>query len=57
MAGEDDERYAAIARRTAAAIGANAHVALVPGASHSARLEQPAHFLETVEPWLSEATG
>ena len=31
MAGEDDERYAAIARRTAAAIGANAHVALVRG--------------------------
>jgi 2-succinyl-6-hydroxy-2,4-cyclohexadiene-1-carboxylate synthase len=57
MAGEDDERYASIARRTAAAIGANAHVALVPGAGHSAHLEQPARFLETVEPWLSEATG
>jgi 2-succinyl-6-hydroxy-2,4-cyclohexadiene-1-carboxylate synthase len=57
MAGEDDERYAAIARRAAAAIGANAHVALVPGAGHSAHLEQPARFLEAVEPWLSAATG
>jgi 2-succinyl-6-hydroxy-2,4-cyclohexadiene-1-carboxylate synthase len=57
MAGEDDERYAAIARRTAAAIGANAHVALVPGAGHSAHLEQPARFLEVVGPWLSAATG
>jgi 2-succinyl-6-hydroxy-2,4-cyclohexadiene-1-carboxylate synthase len=57
MAGEDDERYAAIARRTAAAIGANARVALVAGAGHSAHLEQPARFLEAVGPWLSETTG
>ena len=57
MAGEDDERYAAIARRTAAVIGANARMALVPGAGHSAHLEQPARFLEAVEPWLAEATG
>src|SRR5919106_744536 len=42
MAGEDDERYAAIAERMAAAIGANARLALVPGAGHSAHLEQPA---------------
>jgi 2-succinyl-6-hydroxy-2,4-cyclohexadiene-1-carboxylate synthase len=57
MAGEDDARYAAVARRTAAAIGANARVALVPGAGHSAHLEQPARFLEAVEPWLAEATA
>jgi 2-succinyl-6-hydroxy-2,4-cyclohexadiene-1-carboxylate synthase len=57
MAGEDDERYAAIARRTAAAIGPNARVALVAGAGHSAHLEEPARFLEAVEPWLSETTG
>jgi 2-succinyl-6-hydroxy-2,4-cyclohexadiene-1-carboxylate synthase len=57
MAGADDERYAAIARRTAAAIGANARAELVPGAGHSAHLERPARFLEAVAPWLSEATG
>jgi 2-succinyl-6-hydroxy-2,4-cyclohexadiene-1-carboxylate synthase len=57
MAGEDDERYAAIARRTAAAIGGNARVALVPGAGHSAHLEQPARFLELIEPWLAEIVG
>jgi 2-succinyl-6-hydroxy-2,4-cyclohexadiene-1-carboxylate synthase len=57
MAGENDERYAAIARRTAAAIGPNARVALVPEAGHSAHLEQPARILEAVEPWLAEATG
>lgn len=53
MAGEDDERYAAIAERMAAAIGANARLALVPGAGHSAHLEQPAAFLEVVVPWLA----
>jgi 2-succinyl-6-hydroxy-2,4-cyclohexadiene-1-carboxylate synthase len=57
MAGEDDERYAAIAGRTAAAIGANARVALVPGAGHSAHLEQPERFLELVEPWLAAVAG
>jgi 2-succinyl-6-hydroxy-2,4-cyclohexadiene-1-carboxylate synthase len=57
MAGEQDEPYAAVARRTAAAIGANARVALVPGAGHSAHLEQPARFLEAVEPWLAEVAG
>jgi 2-succinyl-6-hydroxy-2,4-cyclohexadiene-1-carboxylate synthase len=57
MAGEDDERYADIARRTAVAIGGNARTALVPGAGHSAHLEQPARFLELVEPWLAEVAG
>ncbi|MGH9193311.1 MAG: alpha/beta fold hydrolase [Acidimicrobiales bacterium] len=57
MAGEDDERYAAIGRRAAAAIGANARVALVPGAGHSAHLEQPARFLNLVAPWLAEVAG
>jgi 2-succinyl-6-hydroxy-2,4-cyclohexadiene-1-carboxylate synthase len=57
MAGEADERYAAIGRRTAAAIGANARVALVPGAGHSAHLEQPARFLDLVGPWLAEVAG
>jgi 2-succinyl-6-hydroxy-2,4-cyclohexadiene-1-carboxylate synthase len=57
MAGEDDGRYAAIARKTAAAIGANASVALVPGAGHSAHLEQPTRFQEVLLPWLADTTG
>jgi 2-succinyl-6-hydroxy-2,4-cyclohexadiene-1-carboxylate synthase len=57
MAGEDDERYAGIAERTAVAIGGNARVALVPGAGHSAHLEQPRRFLDVVEPWLAKVAG
>ena len=52
LAGADDHRYAAIAERTAAAIGPNATVELVPGAGHSAHLEQPARFVDIVRPWL-----
>ena len=46
VAGEDDLRYAAIAERTAATIGANARAALVPAAGHSAHLEQPRRFID-----------
>jgi 2-succinyl-6-hydroxy-2,4-cyclohexadiene-1-carboxylate synthase len=53
VAGEDDDRYAALAARTAAAIGANATAALVPGAGHSAHLEQPGAFIDLVLPWLA----
>lgn len=52
VAGADDERYAAIAERTAATIGANARAALVEGAGHSAHLEQPDLFTDLVRPWL-----
>lgn len=57
VAGADDPRYAAIAERTAAAIGANARAALVPGAGHSAHLEQPARFVDLVRPWLRAVAG
>ena len=57
IAGADDDRYAAIARDAAAAIGANARVALVPGAGHSAHLEQPGRFADLVLPWLADVTG
>jgi pimeloyl-ACP methyl ester carboxylesterase len=40
-----------------AAIGANARAALVPGAGHSAHLEQPGRFAELVLPWLAAVTG
>ena len=54
MAGEDDRRYAAIAERTAAAIGATARAALVPGAGHSAHLEQPQRFIDLLDGWLRD---
>jgi 2-succinyl-6-hydroxy-2,4-cyclohexadiene-1-carboxylate synthase len=56
VAGEDDGRYAAIAARTAAAIGPNARAALVPGAGHSAHLEQPDRFGDLVDAWLDALT-
>ena len=57
VAGADDLRYAAIAERTAAAIGANATPALVRGAGHSAHLERPARFVDLVRPWLRAVAG
>ena len=55
VAGADDHRYAAIAGRTAAAIGPNARAALVAGAGHSAHLEQPERFAALLIGWLAEA--
>ena len=57
LAGEEDGRYAAVADRTAAAIGDNATLRLVAGAGHSAHLEQPERFLELLLPWLSATCG
>jgi 2-succinyl-6-hydroxy-2,4-cyclohexadiene-1-carboxylate synthase len=57
VAGAHDHRYAAIARRTAAAIGANARSALVEGAGHSAHLEQPDRFAALLLPWLTEVNA
>lgn len=53
VAGQMDDRYARIAERMAGAIGASATVALVPGAGHSAHLEQPDAFLTLLRPWLA----
>lgn len=52
VAGADDAPYAAIATRTAEAIGANARAALVDGAGHSAHLERPAAFTTLLLDWL-----
>lgn len=53
VAGVDDERYAAIARRTVDTIGQSATLALVPDAGHSAHLERPAATIALVRDWLA----
>ena len=53
LAGADDAKFAALAERLAAEIGANATLALVEGAGHAAHLEQPDRFLAIVQPWLA----
>jgi 2-succinyl-6-hydroxy-2,4-cyclohexadiene-1-carboxylate synthase len=52
VAGGADTKFSAEARRLGQAIGANATVALVPGAGHAAHLEDPAAFLAVLRPWL-----
>lgn len=49
LAGERDEKFVAIGRRTAEAVGDNARFAVVPDAGHAAHLEQPAAFRSIVE--------
>jgi 2-succinyl-6-hydroxy-2,4-cyclohexadiene-1-carboxylate synthase len=53
VAGAADDKFAAEARRMAAAIGDNATVALVRGAGHAAHLERPDEFLGILRPWLA----
>jgi 2-succinyl-6-hydroxy-2,4-cyclohexadiene-1-carboxylate synthase len=53
LAGEHDVKFVAIARRTASAIGANASVSVVPGAGHTAHLEQPERTAAAVLDWLA----
>lgn len=53
LAGADDAKFAALAERMAAEIGANATVALIEGAGHAAHLEQPDRFLALLLPWLT----
>jgi 2-succinyl-6-hydroxy-2,4-cyclohexadiene-1-carboxylate synthase len=53
IAGAQDSKFAALAERMAAMIGANARCALVPDAGHAAHLEQPDAFLAILRPWLA----
>jgi 2-succinyl-6-hydroxy-2,4-cyclohexadiene-1-carboxylate synthase len=55
LAGEDDARYAALSRRMAKAIGANAAVELVPRAGHAAHLERPEVVARALERFLRDA--
>ena len=52
VAGEQDEKFAALGRRLALAIGSNARLALIPEAGHAAHLEQPAAFVQTLRAFL-----
>jgi pimeloyl-ACP methyl ester carboxylesterase len=52
-AGALDTRFAGLAERMAAAIGANATVALIPDAGHAAHLEQPEAFVAVLRRWLA----
>ena len=53
LAGEHDERFAALGRRMAAEIGGNAAFATVPGAGHAAHRERPESFLAVLRAFLS----
>jgi pimeloyl-ACP methyl ester carboxylesterase len=53
LAGEDDERFAALGRRLAGAIGANATFATVASAGHAAHRERPDAFLAALRAFLS----
>ena len=54
VAGEQDAKFTALGRRLVEAIGANAVLALVPGAGHAAHLERPEAFVSLLRPWLDE---
>jgi 2-succinyl-6-hydroxy-2,4-cyclohexadiene-1-carboxylate synthase len=53
VAGELDAAYTATGQRLAAAIGANATVASVPGAGHACHLERPDWFAAMLEDFLA----
>jgi 2-succinyl-6-hydroxy-2,4-cyclohexadiene-1-carboxylate synthase len=57
VAGGDDTKFVALARRLAAAVGANASVAVLEGAGHAVHLEQPGAFLATLRAWLTGAVS
>lgn len=52
VAGENDDKFVALGRRLAAAIGPSATFEVVEGAGHTAHLERPQRFLEILRPWL-----
>lgn len=54
VAGEADTKFTVLGERLVASIGANATLALVPGAGHAPHLEDSAGFLAVVRPWLAE---
>jgi 2-succinyl-6-hydroxy-2,4-cyclohexadiene-1-carboxylate synthase len=54
IAGSEDAKFSAEARRLVDAIGDNASIAVVEGAGHAAHLERPVAFQSVVRPWLAQ---
>ncbi|HEY2302392.1 MAG TPA: alpha/beta fold hydrolase [Acidimicrobiales bacterium] len=54
IAGELDDKFAAIGRRLAAAVGANAELVLIPGAGHACHLERPDAFCLILADFLAD---
>ena len=55
VAGELDDKFAELGRRTVAAIGSNAELVLVPGAGHACHLERPDAFCLILADFLADA--
>lgn len=55
VVGEEDAKFTEIAHEMAARIGPGATVASIRRAGHTAHLEQPDAFLETVRTWLDRS--
>ncbi|MFN8053377.1 MAG: alpha/beta fold hydrolase [Acidimicrobiales bacterium] len=53
IAGQDDTKFAALAERLAAGIGAQATLAIVGGSGHTVHLEQPLLTADLVTTWLA----
>jgi 2-succinyl-6-hydroxy-2,4-cyclohexadiene-1-carboxylate synthase len=52
VAGAEDAKFSAEARRLVNAIGPNASLAIVEGAGHAVHLERPTEFVSVLRPWL-----
>jgi 2-succinyl-6-hydroxy-2,4-cyclohexadiene-1-carboxylate synthase len=55
VAGAHDAKFVALAERLAHGIGSGAELAIIPGAGHTAHLEQPEAFLAVLQPWLARS--
>lgn len=53
IAGANDEKFVALARRLVEMIGSNAQLEIIPVVGHSAQLENPARTATIVREWLS----
>jgi 2-succinyl-6-hydroxy-2,4-cyclohexadiene-1-carboxylate synthase len=55
VTGERDRRFTQLGHRLVEAVGANAELASIPGAGHTAHLERPEAFLAVLRTWLGRA--
>jgi len=53
VTGERDHKFTALGRRLVEGVGANASLAVVPGAGHACHLEQPDAFVDALRAFLS----